>query len=48
MMCEESEIKSVEGMSERETAYMNIYQKKKKAHLERTARLNKKNGHLMR
>lgn len=50
MMCEESKIKSVEGMSERETAYMNTFKTKQKkmAHLERKARLNKKNGHLMR
>lgn len=30
MMCEESEIKSVRGMSERETAYMNTFFKKTK------------------
>lgn len=47
MMCEESKIKSVEGMSERETAYMNTF-KKRQPHFERKARLNKKNGHLMR
>lgn len=53
MMCEESKIKSVEGMSARETAYMNTFKTKqnktkKMAHLERTARVNEKNGHLMR
>lgn len=38
-------------MSERETAYMNTFEKKlkkKMAHLERKARLNKKNGHLIK